>query len=62
MNHFAGLVKECKNLIKDLNIWNPFDYEMTENEWKKNVKDSILDVNSKELKAEIAEKYKKLKK
>ena len=58
---FPGLVKECEQFVKDLKILNPFEYSLSTNEWKNMVKKAIKEENSKELKSEICEKYKKLK-
>ena len=59
---FPGLVKECESFINELKILNPFDVWMSENEWKRMVKSAVSEANSKEIKEEITEKYRKLKK
>ena len=59
---FPGLVKECEQFAKDLKILNPFEYSLSTNEWKNMVKKAIKEENSKELKSEICEKYKKIEK
>ena len=60
--NFPGLAKECKNFIKELNIVDPFEIELSKHEWKKIVKNAVTKANTEELKHEIKEKYKKLEK
>ena len=60
-NSFPGLVQECNQFIKDLEILDPFEHWLTTQEWKRMVKTATIDANDKELKYEIKEKYKKLK-
>ena len=61
-NNFPGLVQECNKFIEELNIVDPFKIHVSKNEWKKMVKSAVIKANSNELKHEIEEKYKKLKK
>ena len=60
-HHFPGLVKECKEFIRELKILDPFEHWLSPNEWKKMVNKAIVEANGKELKADIIERYKKLK-
>ena len=60
-NGFPGFTEECMTFIRDLNIINPFEHWLSENEWKRMVKKAISEANSNELKSEIINKYKKLK-
>ena len=62
MNGFPGLVQECAQFSKDLEILDPFEHWLTTQEWKRIVKNATTEANEKELKHEIKEKYKKLKK
>ena len=61
-NNWPGLVQECNQFIEQLNILDPFEINLSKNEWKKIVKEAISKANSDELKDEITNKYKKLKK
>jgi ABC-type amino acid transport substrate-binding protein len=61
-NNWPGLVQECNQFIEQLNILDPFKVNLSKNEWKKMVKEAISKANSDELKDEITNKYKKLKK
>ena len=61
-NNWPGLVQECNQFIEQLNILDPFEVNLSKNEWKKIVKEAISKANSDELKDEITNKYKKLKK
>ena len=59
--NFPGLVQECNQFRSDLHLLDPFEIRLSKAEWKRMVKDSINIANSNELKEEIVEKYKKLK-
>ena len=61
-NEWPGLVQECDKFIEELNIIDPFQISVSKNEWKRIVKEAVSKANSDELKEEINEKYKKLKK
>ena len=47
---FPGLVKECESFINELKIINPFEIWMSENEWKRMVKNAVSEANGKEIK------------
>ena len=49
---------QCESFINELNIINPFDVWMSENEWKRMVKIAVSEANSKEIKGENTVKYK----
>ena len=59
---WPGLVQECMQFITELNILDPFDISLSKSEWRRIVKEAITKANSDELKDEIVNKYKKLKK
>ena len=61
LNNYPGLVQECNKFIEELNILDPFELSLSKIEWKRIVKKAIVAANSRELKQEIVEKYKKLK-
>ena len=58
--NYPGLVQECRKFVKDLGILNPLEFELSDQEWKRMVKEAIRKAKEKELKAEIISKYKKL--
>ena len=60
--NYPGLVQECRKFVNDLGILNPLEVELSDQEWKRMVKEAIRKANEKELKEEITSKYKKLMK
>ena len=58
--NLPGFVKECKEIIKDLNLPNIFDIKMSKNQWKEKVKSAIRIKNENDIKDKM-EESKKLK-
>ena len=48
--------------MNDLEVLKPLEFELSNQEWKRMVKEAIRKANEKELKAEIILKYNKLMK
>ena len=60
LHKFPGLVTECQDYIKELDLPNITVITIKQNYWKKIVKKAIREKNEKELKEDI-EKHKKVK-
>ena len=58
--NLPGLVRECKEIIKELNLPNIFEVKMSKYQWKEKVKCALKSKNEKDIKSKM-EESKKLK-
>ena len=58
--NLPGLVRECKEIIEDLNLPNIFEVKMSKYQWKEKVKCALKSKNEKDIKSKM-EESKKLK-